>query len=132
MKKAPETGLGALASAGTKKKEGPGVMRMLRRTVTVLKLTRNSGINSLRGCVTPGGHMPGDPAQCRLYAARYLELSKRAKDPARRQSLAALAKLWTKLAAELESEQALLNTLSEINFDEPFYAVPEALNLRAA
>ena len=48
------------------------------------------------------------------------------------QNLAALAKLWTKLAAEFESEQALLNTLSEINFDEPFYAVPEALNLRAA
>ncbi len=76
--------------------------------------------------------MPGDPAQCRLYAARYFKLSERAKDPARRANLAALAKLWTKLAAELESEQPLLNTLSEINFDEPFYAVPEALNLRVA
>ena len=76
--------------------------------------------------------MPGDPAQCRLYAARYFKLSERAKDPARRANLAALAKLWTKLAAELESEQPLLNTLSEINFDEPFYAVPVALNLRVA
>ena len=76
--------------------------------------------------------MPGDPAQCRLYAARYLELSKCAEDPARRQKLAALAELWTKLAAELESDQALLNALSELKFDEPFYAVPEALNLRAA
>ncbi len=76
--------------------------------------------------------MPGDPAQCRLYAARYLELSKRAKNPARRQILAALAKLWTKLAAEYEADQPLLNALSEINFDEPFYAVPKALNLRAA
>jgi hypothetical protein len=76
--------------------------------------------------------MPGDPAQCRLYAARYLELSKRADDPARRQSLAALAETWTKLAAELESDQSLLNTLSEINLDEPFDAVPEALNPRAA
>ena len=76
--------------------------------------------------------MPGDPAQCRLYAARYLELSKRADDPARRQSLAALAETWTKLAAELESDQALLNALSEITVDEPFYAVPDALNLRAA
>ena len=76
--------------------------------------------------------MPGDPAKCRLYAARYLELSKRAKNPARRQNLAALAKLWTKLAAEYEADQPLLNALSEINFDEPFYAVPEALNLRAA
>jgi hypothetical protein len=84
------------------------------------------------GVCDAGGHMPGDPAQCRLYAARYLELSKRAKNRARRANLAALAKLWTKLAAELESEQALLNTLAEINFDEPFYAVPEALNLRVA
>ena len=45
--------------------------------------------------------MPGDPAKCRLYAARYLKLSKRAKDPARRQRLASLAQTWTKLAAEL-------------------------------
>ena len=80
--------------------------------------------------------MPGDPEQCRLNAARYLELSKCAKNRVRRANLAALAKMWTKLAAELESEKALLNALSEINFDEPYdepyYAVPEALNLRAA
>ena len=76
--------------------------------------------------------MPGDPAKCRLNAARYSELSKRAKDPARRERLVALAETWTRLAAELEADQALLNTLSELQFDEPFYAVPEALNLRAA
>ena len=76
--------------------------------------------------------MPCNPEQCRLNAVRYLELSKRAKNRTRRANLAALAKMWTKLAAELESEQALLNALSEISFDEPFYAVPEALNLRAA
>ena len=76
--------------------------------------------------------MPGDPQQCRLNAARYLELSKRAKNRVRRANLAALAKLWTKLAAEFEADQPLLNALSEISFDEPFYAVPEALNLRAA
>ena len=68
--------------------------------------------------------MPGDPAQCRLSAAHYLELSKRAKNRARRANLAALAKMWTRLAAELESEQALLNVLSEINFEEPFDALP--------
>jgi hypothetical protein len=51
---------------------------------------------------------------------------------ARRQHLASLAQTWAKLAAELESDQALLNALTEINVDEPFYAVPEALNLRAA
>ena len=76
--------------------------------------------------------MLGDPAKCRLYAARYLNLSKRARDPARRQRLASLARTWIKLAAELKSDQALLNALSEINVDEPFYVLPEALNLRAA
>ena len=76
--------------------------------------------------------MPGDPAKCRSNAVRYLELSERAKDPARRQRLAALAETWKRLAAELESDQALLNALSELQFDEPIYALPEALNLRAA
>jgi hypothetical protein len=76
--------------------------------------------------------MPGDPAKCRLNAARYTELCEGAKDPARRKRLVVLAETWTRLAAELEADQALLNALSELQFDEPFYAVPEALNLRAA
>jgi hypothetical protein len=76
--------------------------------------------------------MPGDPAKCRSNALRYFNLSRRAKDHARRDKLAALAETWTKLAAELESDQALLNALSDIEFDEPFYVLPEALNLRAA
>ena len=76
--------------------------------------------------------MLGDPEECRLNAARCLKLSQRAKDPTRRQDLAAMAGMWEKLAAELESEQALVNALSELEFGEPFYAVPEALNLRAA
>jgi hypothetical protein len=76
--------------------------------------------------------MPGDPEQCHLNAARCLKLFERAKNPAKRQSLAALAETWAKLAAENESDQALLRTLSELEFGEPFYALPEALNLRAA
>jgi hypothetical protein len=76
--------------------------------------------------------MPGDPARCRSNAVRYLELSERAKDPVRRQTLAALAETWKKLAAELEADQALLSTLSELQFDEPIYALPEAQNVRAA
>ena len=76
--------------------------------------------------------MPGDAAQCRFYAARYWKLSERAEDPTRRQQLAGMAETWTKLAAELESDQALLNALSDINYEEPFHAVPEALNLRTA
>ena len=75
--------------------------------------------------------MPGDPAQCRLYAARYLELSKRTTESHEARKSCRDGRAWTKLAAEFESDQSLLNTLSEIIFDEPFYAVPEALNLRA-
>ena len=74
--------------------------------------------------------MPGDPEQCRLNAARCLKLSERAKDPARRQNLAALAETWTKLAAESESDQALLRTLSELEFDEPF--IRRGLHLQSA
>jgi hypothetical protein len=76
--------------------------------------------------------MPGDPEKCRLNALRCLKLAEHAKDPARRESLAALAETWTKLAAETESDQALLRVLSELEFSEPYYPVPEALNLRAA
>jgi cobalamin biosynthesis Mg chelatase CobN len=76
--------------------------------------------------------MPGNPEQCRLYAARCLKLAERANNTARRENLAALAETWTKLAAEYEADQPLLNTLSEINLDEALYAVPEALNIRAS
>jgi hypothetical protein len=76
--------------------------------------------------------MPGDPAKCRSNAVRYLKLCELAKDPERRKNLAALAETWTKLAAELESDLALLDALSRLEFDEPFYDVPKALNLRAA
>src|SRR5262245_27981762 len=65
-------------------------------------------------------------------AGQQLLLSKRAKNPVRCQSLVALAEMWTRLAAELESDQPLLSALSEIDYDEPFYAMPTALNLRAA
>jgi hypothetical protein len=74
--------------------------------------------------------MPGEPKQCRLNAIRYLTLAEHATNPERRQKLAELAETWAKLAAENESEQALLLTLSELEFDEPSYALPEALNLR--
>ena len=105
---------------------------LLHRTATVLKVSRRFGINSSRGCVTP-------EVTCRVIQ-HSVAYTRRAtwnypnvpRTPHARQSLAALAETWTKLAAELESDQALLNALSEINFDEPFYAVPEALNLRAA
>ena len=78
------------------------------------------------------GHMPGDPNQCRRYAARCLALAHRARNSERRQNFAAVAETWAKLAAEMESDQALFALLQELELVEPNYAVPLALNLSPA
>jgi len=76
--------------------------------------------------------MPGNPEQCRLNAARCLKLAKRAQRPEMRETLAALAKkTWTRLAAELESDEPLLRAISELEFGEPYDALPLALKLRS-
>jgi hypothetical protein len=76
--------------------------------------------------------MPGDPNECRLNAICHLRLADGASDAEARASFAVLAETWTRLAAELESEQALLNILSELEFDQTCYVLPVALKLRAA
>jgi hypothetical protein len=76
--------------------------------------------------------MPGDPKECRLNAERCLRLGERARRQEARQNFATLAETWTKLAAELESDQALLQALSELNISEPRDALPLALNLRSS
>jgi hypothetical protein len=75
--------------------------------------------------------MPGNPEQCRLNAARCLKLAKRARRPEMRESLTALADTWTRLAAEHESDEALLRAISELQFSKPYEALPLALNLRS-
>ena len=75
--------------------------------------------------------MPGNPEQCRLNAARCLKLAKRARRPEMRETFTALADTWTRLAAEHESDEALLRTISELEFSEPYEALPLALNLRS-
>ena len=74
--------------------------------------------------------MPGDPYQCRQYAARYSALAKRAWRPEVRQAFTELAETWTKLAAEIEADQPLLGALLEIDPGEPYEALPRALKLR--
>ena len=75
--------------------------------------------------------MPGDPQECRFNAVRCLRLAKRARRPEVRQTFVALAETWTRLAAESESDQALLRTISELEFSEPYDALPLALKLRS-
>jgi hypothetical protein len=75
--------------------------------------------------------MPGDPKQCRLNARRCSEMAARARTQAMRANLAIMAELWTKLAAETESDQTLLSALSELELGEPYEALPLALNLHS-
>jgi len=74
--------------------------------------------------------VPGDPYQCREFAARYSALAKRAWRPHVRQMFIELAETWAKLAAEIEADQPLLGALSEIDQGEPYEALPRALKLR--
>jgi hypothetical protein len=75
--------------------------------------------------------MPGNPHQCRLNAKRCLRLAEHARRPEMRAVFTALAETWTRLAAELDSDQALLRTISELEFSEPYEALPLALKLRS-
>ena len=68
--------------------------------------------------------MPGNPEQCRLNAARCLKLAKRARRPEMRETFTALAVTWTRLAAEHESDEALLRAISELEFSKPYEALP--------
>jgi hypothetical protein len=75
--------------------------------------------------------MPGNPIECRFNAVRCLALAERARRPEVRQTLTALAETWRKLAAEIESDQPLLRTISALEFSEPYEALPAALKLRS-
>jgi hypothetical protein len=48
-----------------------------------------------------------------------------------RDTLTALADTWTRLAAEHESDEALLRAISELEFSKPYEALPLALKLRS-
>jgi hypothetical protein len=76
--------------------------------------------------------MPGDPHQCRVHSARCLPLAQAARNPETRQNFAGMAETWTKLAAEIESDQALLSALHELELGDPCYTLPEALKLPSA
>jgi hypothetical protein len=74
--------------------------------------------------------MSGNPLQCRLNAERCLRLAERAREPQACETFSTLAQMWTGLAAQLECDQALLGALTELDFSEPYDALPLALQLR--
>jgi hypothetical protein len=79
--------------------------------------------------------MPGNPTEYRLHALHCSQLAKTAATLESRRALNALAETWKGLAAELESDQALLQAVSELELSsqpsEPYEALPVALGLRS-
>jgi hypothetical protein len=81
--------------------------------------------------------MPGNPLECRLHALRCSQLAETAATPELQRTFIALAETWTGLAAELESDQALIKAMSELEFRrspqpcEPYEALPSALKVRS-
>jgi hypothetical protein len=82
-----------------------------------------------RGYVAGRAHMPGDPYQCRLNAARCFALARQVRTDEARKAFAAMAITWKQIAAETESGDALLRVFSEMQFGEPSVALPLALGL---
>jgi hypothetical protein len=80
--------------------------------------------------------MLGDPEACRLNAVLCSQLAKTAATPELRRTFIALAETWKELAAELESDQAFLQLMSELEFGlsqpcEAYEVLPSALKLRS-
>jgi len=63
--------------------------------------------------------MPGDPKECRQHARRCAELASTATTPEARAQFLSLQQSWIRLAAELDSAQALIGALDEIDADPP-------------
>lgn len=58
--------------------------------------------------------MTSDPRECRRHALNFARLAQTSATPDAREHYAELAKTWLKIAADLESGQALLATLNAL------------------
>jgi hypothetical protein len=58
--------------------------------------------------------MPADANECRRHALHLARLAQTSTTPEAREHYAELAKTWLKIAADLESGQALLDAMDEI------------------
>ena len=59
--------------------------------------------------------MPGDPRACREHARRCAELAVFAATSEEQEHLLSLESAWIRFAAELESAEAFLNAMDEID-----------------
>jgi hypothetical protein len=69
--------------------------------------------------------MPGDPRVCREHARRCAELAALAATPQEQEHLLSLESAWIRFAVELESAEAFLKTMDEIDF-KPSYPLEAA------
>ena len=60
--------------------------------------------------------MPGDPKECRQHALNCAQFARAASTPEARDHFAQLARMWIRLADELDQTQAFL---AAIEHDEP-------------
>ena len=64
--------------------------------------------------------MPGDPRACHEHAQRCAELAALAATPEEREHFLSLERTWIRFATQLESAEAFLKTMDEIDFKEPY------------
>jgi hypothetical protein len=69
---------------------------------------------------TGGVKLPGDPKACREHARRCAELAALAATSEEREHSLYLESAWIRFAAELESAEAFLATMEEIDLLEPY------------
>ena len=60
--------------------------------------------------------MPGNPAQCRIYAEMCRLLAGNSPDEAWREHFTELTLNWERLAADIESASGLIQTMAAIHF----------------
>jgi hypothetical protein len=74
--------------------------------------------------------MPGNPTECHNHSLHCAQLAETAATPEARRALIVLAQTWQRLAAELESDQAFLQAMSELELSsqlcEPYEALPDS------
>ena len=64
--------------------------------------------------------MPGDPRTCREHAQRCAELAALAATSEEREHFLSLEKSWLRFAGELESAEAFLKTMDEIDPEQSY------------
>jgi hypothetical protein len=64
--------------------------------------------------------MPGDPTTCREHARRCAELAALVATPEEREHFLSLERIWIRLAAQLESAEAFLNAVDEIDPNQTY------------